>query len=77
MNNYKFDYSISHLPVNKNNIRLPLWKMYIDWFDVKTYNNPEYLIPLDYIDNNNEFNFQKINFAQLFIHLNIFLEKII
>lgn len=61
LNNYEFDYSISHLPVNKNNIRLPLWKMYIDWFDVKTYNNPEYLIPLDYIDNNNEFNSQPKN----------------
>lgn len=37
------------------NIRLPLWYLYIDWFKVGTYGNPGYLIPVDYIDNENEF----------------------
>ena len=53
LNNFKFDYSISHLPPpseNSSNFRLPLWKMYLDWFNVKTYTNPEYLIPIEYID---------------------------
>jgi len=27
------------------NIRIPLWYMYIDWFGIKTYGNPSYLIP--------------------------------
>ena len=59
LNNFKFDYSISHLPTpseNSSNFRLPLWKMYLDWFNVKTYTNPEYLIPIEYIDKKNEFN---------------------
>lgn len=57
LDNYIFDYSITHLDTDKrNNFRLPLWKMYIDWFNVESYNNPSYLIPINYIDKNNEFN---------------------
>ena len=59
LSSYKFDYSISHHLMKEskeNHFRLPLWKTYIDWFDVKTYTNPEYLIPLNYIDQRNEFN---------------------
>ncbi len=57
LSNFNYDYSISHkeTSVDTNNFRLPLWKMYIDWFNVKTYKNPSYLIPLNYIDQNNEF----------------------
>lgn len=29
------------------NIRIPLWYLYIDWFDVKSYGNPQYLLPLN------------------------------
>ena len=59
LENFNFDYSISHVPTSvesSSNFRLPLWKMYLDWFDVTTYTNPEYLIPLEYIDKKNEFN---------------------
>ena len=59
LSSYKFDYSISHHLMEEskeNHFRLPLWKTYIDWFDVKTYTNPEYLIPLNYVDQRNEFN---------------------
>jgi len=38
------------------NIRIPLWLYYIDWFGVETYDNPEYLLPLNYIYGENEFN---------------------
>ncbi len=38
------------------NIRIPLWLNYIDWFGVGTYDNPEYLFPVDYIYGENEFN---------------------
>ena len=69
LNNYNFDYSISHLNTDKsitNNFRLPLWKMYIDWFNVGSYINPEYLIPINYIDKKNEFNsFEKENFCTI------------
>lgn len=37
------------------NFRLPLWYLYIDWFNVKTYLNPEWLIPVSYLYNENEF----------------------
>ena len=37
------------------NIRIPLWYFYIDWFSIKTYGNPEYLIPIDYLLGENEF----------------------
>ena len=59
LENFNYDYSISHVPTSvesSSNFRLPLWKMYLDWFDVTTYTNPEYLIPLEYIDKKNEFN---------------------
>lgn len=52
------DYSIS-FDINDysgRNIRIPLWYYYIDWFGVKSYNNPDYLIPVDYIDKPNIFN---------------------
>lgn len=57
LENFIFDYSISHIDDNakKNNFRFPLWKMYIDWFEVNTYTNPEYLVPLNFIDSENEF----------------------
>jgi len=59
LNNYDFNYSISHINndgENNLNFRLPLWMMYIDWFNVGSYTNPEYLIPYSYIDKENEFN---------------------
>ena len=37
------------------NFRLPLWYLYIDWFNVKTYLNPEWLIPESYLYGENEF----------------------
>tara|TARA_X000001036_G_scaffold98400_1_gene91260 strand:+ start:659 stop:1510 length:852 start_codon:yes stop_codon:yes gene_type:complete len=69
LENFNFDYSISHVPTstkNSSSFRLPLWKMYLDWFNVNTYTNPEYLIPLEYIDKNNEFNrIPKNNFCSI------------
>lgn len=40
---------------DRKNIRLPLWLMYIDWFDKKTYGNPVYLIPESYLYGENKF----------------------
>ena len=37
------------------NFRLPLWYLYIDWFNVKTYDNPQWLIPESYLYGENEF----------------------
>jgi len=51
------DYSITFdfESYDNKNIRIPLWYFYIDWFSVKTYDNPEYLIPVDYLIGENEF----------------------
>jgi len=37
---------------NGKNIRLPLWFMYIDWFNKGSYENPSGLVPLDTIGSN-------------------------
>lgn len=37
------------------NFRLPLWYLYIDWFNVGTYENPQWLIPEAYLYGENEF----------------------
>jgi hypothetical protein len=37
------------------NFRLPLWYLYIDWFNVNTYDNPGWLIPESYLYGENEF----------------------
>ena len=31
---------------NERQARLPLWYLYIDWFDIATYGNPQYLVPV-------------------------------
>ena len=53
----KCSYSISfdYDDYQETNIRIPLWMMYIDWFNKKTYSNPEYLIPENYLYGENEF----------------------
>lgn len=48
---------------SNNNMRIPLWYLYIDWFNVKTYDNPNYLIPVSYIDKPNEFTKNKTKFC--------------
>ena len=37
------------------NIRIPLWYFYIDWFNIKSYENPNWLIPVNYLIGDNEF----------------------
>ena len=41
------------------NFRLPLWYLYIDWFEVNSYDNPDWLIPESYLYNHNEFTQKK------------------
>lgn len=51
------DYSISFDfdDYGNKNVRIPLWYLYIDWFGVQTYDNPNWLIPVSYLNKNNEF----------------------
>lgn len=43
------DRSLSFEPDSPSNWRLPLWYLYIDWFGVGTYNDPKFLVPLDWL----------------------------
>lgn len=40
---------------NGRNFRIPLWYFYVDWFNVGSYDNPDWLIPLDYFDRPNPY----------------------
>lgn len=53
----KCDYSLTFEfdDYEGKNIRLPLWYLYIDWFNVSTYSDPQWLIPVEYLNGNNEF----------------------
>ena len=54
------------------NFRLPLWYLYIDWFGVETYDNPEWLIPESYLYGENEFtNKEKNKFCSIVYGKNI------
>jgi hypothetical protein len=54
-NNCDLSLSFDFEDYNNRNIRLPLWYLYIDWFNVKSYKNPDWLIPVEYLSNDNEF----------------------
>ena len=52
-----FNYSLTYDfdSYDGKNFRFPLWMMHIDWFNVGTYDNPEWLIPESYLYGKNEF----------------------
>lgn len=52
-----FDYSLTFDfdDYGGKNFRFPLWMMHIDWFNVGTYDNPEWLVPESYLYGENEF----------------------
>lgn len=58
-NFYDYGLSFDFESYGDKNIRLPLWYFYIDWFEVKSYNNPNYLIPVSYLNGKNEFSEKK------------------
>jgi hypothetical protein len=55
LNDCDFSISFDFNDYGGKNIRIPLWYFYIDWFNVKSYGNPQYLIPVDYLYGENEF----------------------
>lgn len=56
---YKKSISFDFSENDSRNLRIPLWYFYIDWYNVKSYGNPEYLIPVEYLYGENEFNIKK------------------
>lgn len=62
--NFKyFDYSLTFDfdDYGGKNFRFPLWMMHIDWFKVETYDNPEWLVPENYLYGENEFTLKEKN----------------
>ena len=43
------------------NVRIPLWMLHIDWFNVGSWGNPNWLIPVDYLVQDNPFTLKKKN----------------
>jgi hypothetical protein len=50
-NNCNYSISFDFDSYDDRNVRIPLWYYYIDWFNKGSYNNPDYLIPTNYLDN--------------------------
>lgn len=49
----------------EKNVRLPLWMLYIDWFNVGSYGNPNGLVPLEKINNNKFTRTSKTKFCSI------------
>ena len=45
------------------NIRLPLWYLYIDWFNKGGYGNPKYILPIDKLSKNDFIKKEKTKFC--------------
>lgn len=52
---YDLSFTFDFDDYNGRNLRVPLWYFYIDFFNKKTYGNPQYLIPENYLYESNEF----------------------
>ncbi len=57
---FSFDYNLIN---GIKNYRLPLWVIYIDWFNKNGYGDPKYLLSLDKIYNNEFINTAKNKFC--------------
>lgn len=49
-NNCDYSFTFDFDSYDGKNIRIPLWYLYIDWFNVKNYGNPSCLIPVNYLN---------------------------
>lgn len=58
-----FSLSFDFESYNGKNIRLPLWYLYIDWFNKGGYGNPKYIMPPNQIDDNNFIKKEKKKFC--------------
>jgi hypothetical protein len=60
------DYALSFdFGDNNKNIRLPLWMLYIDWFNMVDYEAPKFTVSLNEIENNKFYNTLKTKFCSI------------
>ena len=57
------------------NVRLPLWFLQLDWFNKKTYKNPEFVLPLEEVENNKYIEKPKNKFCAL-VNNNLFDDRV-
>jgi len=57
------------------NIRLPLWFMQFDWYNKGGFTNPEFILPLDKIDDNEFIKTPKTEFC-IFMNNNLFPNRV-
>lgn len=57
------------------NVRLPLWFLQLDWYDKKGYVNPEFVLPLDKIEENEYISHEKEGFCVL-VNNNLFNNRV-
>lgn len=62
-NECDYSFSYDYDTYDNKNIRIPLYHLYLDWFNVKTYGNFTYLLPISNINNNEFINTKKIKFC--------------
>lgn len=57
------DYSINSFfnDFGGKNVRIPLWMFYIDWYNVGSWGNPGWLIPVEYLMSSNPFSQKEKN----------------
>ena len=57
------DYSITSFfnDFGGKNVRIPLWMFFVDWYNVTSWENPGWLIPVDYLNKPNEFSLKPKN----------------
>jgi hypothetical protein len=60
-NNCNFSFTFDFDSYGEKNIRIPLWLIQFDFFNVKSYGNPEFLIPLEYIKDKQLNQFSNVN----------------
>jgi len=58
-----YSFSFDFDDYNGKNIRIPLWMLQIDWFNKVTYKNPNYVLPLDDINDNSYIKTPKSKFC--------------
>jgi hypothetical protein len=70
---YSFSYEFNEH--EGKNVRIPLWLLQIDWFDKANYVNPEYVIPLNEIKDNEFIRTPKDKFC-VFVNNSLFENRI-
>jgi hypothetical protein len=54
-NGYDYSITVDFDTYNGRNVRIPHWMLYVDFYNIGSYNNPEYIFPKEYLIGPNKF----------------------